>query len=681
MDATNNMLMSLNEMNGKYQLVVDGMLTTSENVVYSNVVFKDLTFNNNSPIVNSQLNIYNNMMITGSLANAYATNVYTVDYSNNLYGYTIGSFRNRILNASMLIDTITAGNVVNGTKGDNVVSANEWNLFPSANVSIQKTQDVPENAMNIVSALKIMSTGVDIQLTDDFLYLQTMLKPINFDDFQWGTSQASPVTVSFYVYTNRIGTYCVSLENNGIYGLPNSKRGVCTTVIVSETNKWVRVSCSLPGDTNMMWSTTNLDLYVKIWLLYPITGTSLLSDNTWQYITDVTDVAETGNYGFYDSPTNFAYITEIQLEKGMNPSPFEYRPSFIEEILLGMITTTIPSTLTTESINTTTGDIVSGRNLAGKDLWLTGSAYINNNININSNIYCNSNIICNSNISAQSINSTTGDITSGRNLVAVDVYANSANLNLNLLVNSNIICNSNISAQSINSTLDITSSRNVACIDIWAQSANINGNINGVDCVLTGSLTCDTLISTNQLFSEITIGPNTSTHYSLSNCIQHFAINNTDLNVLNFKSRHNDVVHDGVVDTQYIDWSHQFTEWGGAYRADQLSAWNVFSDRRLKENITDINDGLEKILKLRPVSFNWKNKHIHNRQNDYGFIAQDFMEVFPDYVQLSIPRESEKKYIEDGVCYSIVPEILPWIVNSIQQLNSRIALLENHILK
>jgi hypothetical protein len=72
-------------MNGHYLLEVDGMISTHSNVNYSNVVFNDLNFTNNSPIINSQLNIYNNIMVMSNLSNSFATSVYSVVNSNNAF--------------------------------------------------------------------------------------------------------------------------------------------------------------------------------------------------------------------------------------------------------------------------------------------------------------------------------------------------------------------------------------------------------------------------------------------------------------------------------------------------------------------------------------------------------------------------------------------------------------------
>lgn len=54
------------------------------------------------------------------------------------------------------------------------------------------------------------------------------------------------------------------------------------------------------------------------------------------------------------------------------------------------------------------------------------------------------------------------------------------------------------------------------------------------------------------------------------------------------------------------------------------------SDRRKKYNIEslNLNDSFEALMKIRPVSFNWKN----NDKKDQGVIAQEIRKIFPDFV-------------------------------------------------
>ena len=63
--------------------------------------------------------------------------------------------------------------------------------------------------------------------------------------------------------------------------------------------------------------------------------------------------------------------------------------------------------------------------------------------------------------------------------------------------------------------------------------------------------------------------------------------------------------------------------------------WGVPSDKRLKKNIQDLDGALDKLLKLRSVTYEHKDpKHryyVAGKQT--GFIAQEVEEVFPEWVQ------------------------------------------------
>jgi hypothetical protein len=54
------------------------------------------------------------------------------------------------------------------------------------------------------------------------------------------------------------------------------------------------------------------------------------------------------------------------------------------------------------------------------------------------------------------------------------------------------------------------------------------------------------------------------------------------------------------------------------------------SDSRLKEDVQDARYGLAEVMRLRPVSFKWKDGRSHDVQR--GFIAQEVQKVFPDLV-------------------------------------------------
>jgi hypothetical protein len=56
----------------------------------------------------------------------------------------------------------------------------------------------------------------------------------------------------------------------------------------------------------------------------------------------------------------------------------------------------------------------------------------------------------------------------------------------------------------------------------------------------------------------------------------------------------------------------------------------IASDKRLKENIKDLNYGLKDVLDIRPVSFDWIDKR--DGQHDIGVIAQEIEKIIPEVV-------------------------------------------------
>jgi hypothetical protein len=112
------------------------------------------------------------------------------------------------------------------------------------------------------------------------------------------------------------------------------------------------------------------------------------------------------------------------------------------------------------------------------------------------------------------------------------------------------------------------------------------------------------------------------------------------------------------------------------------------SDKNKKENIQDISYGLDAVMNLKPVSFQWKDKSCSvGTGNNLGFIAQDLEQIIPDVVVHSITSREEienarnEKGIEldpetYGVKYS---ELVPVLVKAIQEQQEIIESLQQQI--
>lgn len=94
------------------------------------------------------------------------------------------------------------------------------------------------------------------------------------------------------------------------------------------------------------------------------------------------------------------------------------------------------------------------------------------------------------------------------------------------------------------------------------------------------------------------------------------------------------------------------------------------SDQRLKENIRDLDEGLSKLLTLKPRKFDWKPGKGRDIKNDRGWIAQEFEQVFPEMI------DNWKDETLEGVesYKSVRAELIPIIVKAVQELNATMIL-------
>jgi hypothetical protein len=81
------------------------------------------------------------------------------------------------------------------------------------------------------------------------------------------------------------------------------------------------------------------------------------------------------------------------------------------------------------------------------------------------------------------------------------------------------------------------------------------------------------------------------------------------------------------------------------YSAGDVVAYYT-SDRRLKDNIKNIENGIDKIKKLNGVSFNWNDKQdiYEVGKKDYGVVAQDVEDILPELVETRANGYKAVKY-------------------------------------
>jgi len=132
-----------------------------------------------------------------------------------------------------------------------------------------------------------------------------------------------------------------------------------------------------------------------------------------------------------------------------------------------------------------------------------------------------------------------------------------------------------------------------------------------------------------------------------------------------------------VVNAATGDGFSYYNSSAAAYRfyvsaAGTISATNTtisaISDQRFKENIVDLDVGLDAVMALKPRKFDWKAGKGKDIKGDRGFIAQEFEQVFPDLIdEWKDPApEGEEPY------KSVRQDLIPVLVKAIQELKAEL---------
>jgi len=103
------------------------------------------------------------------------------------------------------------------------------------------------------------------------------------------------------------------------------------------------------------------------------------------------------------------------------------------------------------------------------------------------------------------------------------------------------------------------------------------------------------------------------------------------------------------------------------------------SDQRLKENITTLTNGLDKIKALNPVSFNWIDGFCEEEKDKtlYGVIAQEAQVVDSNLVNtFSTGKVTVKDQIIENTLTVNEKFIIPLLIKAVQELSEKVTALE-----
>jgi hypothetical protein len=215
----------------------------------------------------------------------------------------------------MSFDQRNSGAVVTTTTND-LYTLDRYKCGVSQTSKFSVQRDSSSNtAAGFATSLKVTSSSSYSVTSSDYFVIEQDIEGYNIADLNWGSANARPVTLSFFVRSSLTGTFGGSLRNS------SGGRGYPFTYTISAADTWEQKIITVPGDTTGTWLITDgigLRVTFGLGVGSSFSGTA----GSWQASNTISATGAVSVVG-----TNGAtfYVTGVQLEEGLQATPFEYR--------------------------------------------------------------------------------------------------------------------------------------------------------------------------------------------------------------------------------------------------------------------------------------------------------------------------------------------------------------------
>ena len=230
------------------------------------------------------------------------------------------NYRNIIINGDMSIaqrGTSTSGLSAGATFG----ATDRFPLFgvTFGTWTMSQSTDVP-TGQGFAKSLKMDCTTANGSLSaNSQAQIQQAIEGQNLQYLKKGTSSAESVTLSFWVKSNKTGTYICQLRD------VDNSRSISKSYTISSANTWEKKTLTFAGDTTGTLDNDNGKSFeIRWWLVAGTNFTSGTLSTSWSSNTDANNAA--GQVNLADNTANEWYITGVQLEAGTTASDFEFLP-------------------------------------------------------------------------------------------------------------------------------------------------------------------------------------------------------------------------------------------------------------------------------------------------------------------------------------------------------------------
>ena len=232
-----------------------------------------------------------------------------------------GVNRNLIINGAMQV--AQRGTVTGITSGANFGGPDRFaaGITSHGTYAVSQSTTVP-SGKGFPNSYKLDCTTADTSVASNAeVTIQHKFEGLNLQALRKGTSEAKPITATFYCRSNLTGTFTLEFFDN------DNSRQCSKNFTISSADTWEFKSITFPADTTGALGNDNLQSAVLVWWLAAGSDFTSGTQNTSAFASNTNaNRVSSSIVNMSSSTDNEFLLTGVQLEIGQNPTEFEYEP-------------------------------------------------------------------------------------------------------------------------------------------------------------------------------------------------------------------------------------------------------------------------------------------------------------------------------------------------------------------
>ena len=186
--------------------------------------------------------------------------------------------------------------------------------------TMSQDSDVP-TGQGFANSMKWSCTTANASLSaGSYMHLTHNIEAQNLQHLKFGSSSAESITLSFWVKSNKTGTYVVEFHQD------DAGKTLSKTYTIDSADTWEKKTITVTGNTNDVIANDNgMGLQIWHWLVAGTNFSSGTANSTWTTRVIANDAPDL-TVNLADSTSNYINITGFQLEVGDVATSFQHIP-------------------------------------------------------------------------------------------------------------------------------------------------------------------------------------------------------------------------------------------------------------------------------------------------------------------------------------------------------------------